>query len=562
VSFAYPAVLLLVAALVPLGAWLAARRERERGAALQRFGEPEVLARSSALPDRRRSARGSALQVAALGLGLVALARPQLGERPSELAHTGRDVLVLLDLSRSMNVADAAPTRLTAAKRAGWTVTSASPGDRVGLIVFGGSAFLQLPLTTDHAALRLFLDAASSDDLGDPATDIAAALAAAAKAFEHEGEEGRRAVLLLSDGESGEGGLEESLVELRKEQIPVFAVGIGTAAGGPVPADSSEAPEKYHRDHAGRVVVSRLELGDLRRAVEATGGALARWDRPEEVRRLTERLAHVPVRTLTAQKSQERADRFQWPLALGLLLLGLEMVIRRRVPMPALARPAVAALALWIAGCSLTARGERLYAEGKYSEAYDQFKAALARRRTPLLAYDAGNALYRMRRYEDAAKHFRDAAAEPPLRQRSLYNLGNALVRASEEATQPAEPLRQAIAAYETALRLDPADMDAKWNLEIALRRLGDDRRSGGSPGRGRNADYGRGDMNTPGYEGNPEAQVGAMAGGGFGSAEGESAEELTPEQARQLLESVQRQELSSHEGRPSERGPKGDRDW
>ena len=95
------------------------------------------------------------------------------------------------------------------------------------------------------------------------------------------------------------------------------------------------------------------------------------------------------------------------------------------------------------------------------------------------------------------------------------------------------EPLRQAIGAYEEALRLNPADSAAKWNLELALQRRGEDRESGGSPGRGRSADYGQGNMNVPGYEGNPEAAVGAMAGGGYGSGEGESAEELSEAQAR-----------------------------
>jgi hypothetical protein len=99
-------------------------------------------------------------------------------------------------------------------------------------------------------------------------------------------------------------------------------------------------------------------------------------------------------------------------------------------------------------------------------------------------------------------------------------------------------------------------------NLELALRRLGDDRTSGGSSGRGRNADYGQGNMNVPGYEGNPDAAVGAMAGGGFGSAEGESVEELTPEEARRLLEAVRRQQLTSHEGRRNKQSNKGDRDW
>jgi hypothetical protein len=118
------------------------------------------------------------------------------------------------------------------------------------------------------------------------------------------------------------------------------------------------------------------------------------------------------------------------------------------------------------------------------------------------------------------------------------------------------------VAAYEEALRLAPDDAEARWNLEVALRRIGDDRISGGSSGRGRAGDYGRGDNNVPGYEGNPDAAVGAMAGGGYGSAEGESVEELSPDEARRLLEAVERQQLTSHEGRRGGRGPTGERDW
>ena len=119
-----------------------------------------------------------------------------------------------------------------------------------------------------------------------------------------------------------------------------------------------------------------------------------------------------------------------------------------------------------------------------------------------------------------------------------------------------------AIGSYEEALRLDPGDVDAKWNLELALQRLEEDRNSGGSSGRGRNADYGRGNMNVPGYEGNPDAASGAMAGGGYGAGEGESVDTLDADQARQLLEAVQREQLQSHQGRKSPKGSEGDQDW
>jgi Ca-activated chloride channel family protein len=565
VSFAYPWLLPLGLLAVALAIWLLRRAEGAHRAALAAFGEVEVLRRSSMLVPPAQARTAARLRIAALGLGLLALTRPQVGERESEMVRTGRDVLLLLDLSRSMGVSDIGrETRLAAAKEHAWEVVSAYPGDRVGLVVFGGSAFLQMPFTSDRASLRLFLDAASPDNLGDPATDVSAALLTAVSAFEHEGEEGRRAVLIASDGESGEGNLEAAIAALRDEALPVFAIGVGTTRGGPVPADSSEAPEPYHRDHLGRVIVSRLEEEDLKTIAAATGGAYARGDRAEELRALVAALGRVQPRVLAARKTRELADRYQWPLGLMVVLLvWAELSSRAQRGILVGRARSLAALGMTaLLSCSPAHRGERLYHEARYPEAYDVFRRGLERDSSARLAFDAGAALYRLERYDEAVAAFRQAARMPELRQPSLYNLGNALVRAAEERPGEPAPLLDAVGAYEEALRLAPTDAGARWNLEVALRRLGDDRTGGGSSGRGRNADYGRGDNNVPGYEGNSDAAVGAMAGGGYGSAEGESAEELTADEARRLLEAVERQQLTAHEGRRSSRGPTGDRDW
>ena len=547
-SFAWPLVLLLGLVLLPLGVRAVLRGLRRGEEELQAFGEPAVLARGSTLGNAALARRRASLQLAAIGLGLLALARPQLGERQAELARTGRDLLLVLDLSRSMTVTDVTPSRLAAAKAAAWETISASPGDRVGLIVFGGSAFLQLPLTSDHAALKLFLDAASPDDLGDPATDIGTALATAGKVFEHEGDRGHRAVLLVSDGESGEGDLEAATTGLRAEGIPVFALGVGSTGGGPVPADSSEAPEKFHRDHIGRIAISKLEENELRNAAKLTGGAYARADRAEDRKVLRTALAKVRSRMLSARKSAERADRFQWPLALAVAALlgdlGLAGIFTRQRRRAAMARagasgvsgspagtgtqgarakepggrgPAssgpgssltgasrssgagaassgstgtgssaavgtassgrtVASLVLLLvstasAGCSrgsLDARkGERLYASGDFAGSAKALDRALAADSTPVRAYNAGNAYYRMRRYEDAAVRYRLAAAGPPaVRQPSVFNLGNSLVRAAEEAPERGQLLLDAIAAYEEAL----ARCEQKGNQVMAER--------------------------------------------------------------------------------------------
>lgn len=334
-SFGVPIFLALLALLLPVAVWGIIREQRRRRAELAAFGDEALLQSSSALPVRRLRPVGRGLRVGAVALGLVGLARPELGERPSSLARTGRDLLVLLDLSRSMNAGDGGSarspgnTRLDLAKHAIMSVLATSPGHRVALVVFGGSAFLQLPLTDDHAAFQRFLEAASTDDLGDPATDLSNALAAAATTFEHDGERGYQTVLLVSDGESGEGDVGPALTRLRRAGIPVFAVGVGTPEGAPVPADSTEAPERWHRDHIGRIVVSRLEENELRRAARETQGRYVRWA-GDAGRTLGAELGRLETRTISSRESLERIDRFQWPLGLAVLALALEPLIEAR----------------------------------------------------------------------------------------------------------------------------------------------------------------------------------------------------------------------------------------
>jgi Ca-activated chloride channel family protein len=324
-SFAYPGVLALASILVPLVGWAFVRGWRRRRKALSAFGDERLLAIGSVLPSARARLTGHALQLGAVTFGLVALARPQLGDRAASLAHSGRDVLVLLDLSRSMNAADDSLSRLVIAKDVIARVLAAVPEHRAGLVVFGGSAFLQLPLTENHAAFRRFLDAASTDDLGDPATDLSNALSAAATAFEHEGERGYQSILIASDGESVSGDVAPPLMRLKKAGIPVFSIGLGSPQGSPIPADSAAAPEKWHHDHIGRVVLSRLDEGDLRRAARETGGLYVRAT-PAAVQHLAAELARMETRRLSSRESTERIDRFQWPLALALLALAVAPV--------------------------------------------------------------------------------------------------------------------------------------------------------------------------------------------------------------------------------------------
>jgi Ca-activated chloride channel family protein len=184
-------------------------------------------------------------------------------------------------------------------------------------------------LTTNQAAFQRYLAAASTDDLGDPGTDLSGALRAAATTFEHEGERGYQSVLIVSDGESGPGDIGSQLSRLRGERIPVFALGIGTPEGAPIPADSAAAPEQWHRDHIGRIVRTRLEEGDLRRAARETGGIYSRLT--EEAPRIVgTELARSEQRVRPSGETMERVDRFQWPLAAAVLALAMEPLLGAR----------------------------------------------------------------------------------------------------------------------------------------------------------------------------------------------------------------------------------------
>ena len=567
--FAVPAVLILLVALPFAAAWLIRHAQAARAAALASLGDPAVLARTGLRVDPRSRRLRALLRTAALAAGLVALARPQGGEFDTRSNRSGRDLLVALDLSRSMLVQDADGTRLDRAKTLAKDLANQLPGDRVGLVIFGGAAFLQLPMTNDHAVFDRFLDAASSNAIDDPSTDISAALEVSRTVFEHEGGDGHRAIVLLTDGERSAGNLDRPLEKLGEVHVPVFAFGIGTPAGGFVPADpdmASDSASRWHRDNIGRPAESRLDEKTLRRITETSGGAYARWDDRAARKEMVAAIRKVAERPLGTQRVPQHVELFQWPLALAVLFLVLELLLAMtwgRHAAPAL----VAALLLMMVGCGGEAgpfrRAVRLYHKSRYPESFALYQG-LAQSKNPLVQLGAGNAGYRVSRYEDAAVSFQAAAAAAPpdLRVVAQYNLGNAWFRAGQASKERAADFYdRAIAAYEEVLLATPGDDNARWNLELALRKR-DEVESSGSPGRGGRALAGQSSGSQEGLNGEREQAIGAMAGGGSGDAAGESAEELSEEEARKLLESVERQQLSEHEGRrPKGNGGDG-RDW
>jgi Ca-activated chloride channel family protein len=329
-TFAAPAYLIALIGIPILGLTLV-RSERARRHVLRVFGAPELLAESSRLPNRRDRALGHSLVLVALSLGIVALARPQGESRTSAAVSAGADVLFVLDLSRSMGVTDVAPSRLGAAKQAMTVIAHALPNDRVGLVVFGGSAVLSLSPTLDHSTFQTFLDAAEPIDVPDPSTNLEDAVGVATAALDTSEEGTSRSIVLLSDGEDEEGKLEQAIQTLSKAHVRAFVIGVGTSPGGVVPDRDSVGLPVPHRDALGQPVVSHLVELNLQDIARRTGGAYVHWTgAPGDVWPIIDGLRRLPLRFHTGSVHGPEADEFQWPLALafGLLLLGSVVEMR------------------------------------------------------------------------------------------------------------------------------------------------------------------------------------------------------------------------------------------
>jgi len=305
--------------------WAAARR---RHRLLTRFADLK-LARQLAAPflPGVRALRAAAL-LFALTLIIFALVRPQYGKQAVILKREGRDIVFLLDTSLSMLADDIKPDRLARARFEITSLLSRLEGDRVSLVPFAGDAFVLCPLTTDYSALALFMDGVDTDIISQPGTNIARALEIGADAFDRKERE-YRVMILITDGEELEGDALETASKLRQQGIRLYAIGIGTPDGVPIPVrDARGAVTDYKRDSRGEVVMSRLGETLLVDLAHAGGGEYYRAGRNAiELDRIFEDIKKLEKRQLESREFSLYHDRYQWFLAAAILLLFFEPLL-------------------------------------------------------------------------------------------------------------------------------------------------------------------------------------------------------------------------------------------
>lgn len=329
----YLIAILLIPVLILFFWWSISRRK----ALLAKFGDIPLIMRATSGISYQRQAGKAAMILAALLFLSLAAAKPQIGTRMEMVKREGIDIMIAVDVSRSMEAMDVKPgpiSRLAKAKQEIRSLLNPEwlQGDRVGLMAFAGEAFINCPLTLDYSAARMFLDVMEPDFIPVPGTAIGSAIRKSIKGFNRR-ERKHKVLLLLTDGEDHGTKPEEAAEDARKEGIKIYAVGIGNPEGEPIPIFNKRGERiGFKKDEKGNVVVSKLNDEMLQKIAITTGGKYYRASPSElELDKIYEDIARMEKKELEGRLTLQYDDRFQWPLALALLFFVWEVFVPERV---------------------------------------------------------------------------------------------------------------------------------------------------------------------------------------------------------------------------------------
>lgn len=386
----------------------------------------------------------------------------------------GVDVMLVLDVSKSMLARDIKPSRLERAKQFLLRLVDQLPNDRIGLVLFAGRAYMQMPLTTDHGAAHMYIEEASPDVVPTQGTVIADALRMANSAFNSQ-ERKYKSIVLVSDGEDHDPDAAKVAKQLAGDGVLINTVGIGSPDGSPI---EDPATGELKKDQEGHTVISKLNEAELQQLATETNGTYVRLDNVEDALiTMSQQLDTAEKKAMSDNEFIDYKSYFQWFLAAALLLLLGELLLaerRRRKPAAAGARILVLAGISLMTSVSASAQttntlirsGNRAYKKKQVDRSVKDYQAAVDKAPdNPTANYNLGNAQFRKNEYDAATKSY-DASvshsgADKSMEEKGLYNKGVALAKQKK--------LQESIDAWESALKLDAADSEARENLEKAL---------------------------------------------------------------------------------------------
>ena len=467
---------LYLLAVIPVLALLRFMMTRTQKKRLKKFGDPQLVRQLMPDVSRWRPAVKFWLLQAALALIIVMLARPQFGTRISHEKRQGIETLIAMDISNSMLAEDVTPSRLDRCKMMVENLVDNFTDDKIGLIVFAGDAFIQLPITSDYVSAKMFLADIQPSMIRTQGTDIALAIRKAQNSFTQEENIGK-AIIVITDGEDHEGGAVEAAKEARKKGMRGYVLGVGSDGGSPIPDGNGG----YMKDRSGNTVMTRLNQDMCRQIAQAGGGAYIHVDNNSDAQRqLDNELAKLAKKETESTVFSEYDEQFQAVGILVLLLLIAELCILecknpllRNVRFFKGKRRYSSAMTLLMLMTAMAANaqndrdyireGNRNFRSGKFAEAEVSYRKSIEKNpRNPQAAYNLGNALFAQKKDSAAVVAYESGVQlETSAIRKSMgyHNMG--------VVCQSHKMFSEAIEAYKNALRLNPKDDEARYNLEI-----------------------------------------------------------------------------------------------
>jgi Ca-activated chloride channel homolog len=262
---------------------------------------------------------------------IVAAADPQVGTRVEEVKQAGIDVYICLDVSLSMQAQDIKPSRLEKAKYEIANLINKLHGDRIGLIVFAGEAYVQFPLTTDYSAANLFLNAVDVNSVPEPGTAIASAVALATKSFDYKYNT-QRVIVVITDGEDHQGDIDKAVADATDKGIKIYTIGLGSPDGVPIPVLNDKGQQTgFKLDSNGNIVITKLDEATLQRIASEGGGKYFRGsNNQDELDLIYKDLSGFTKTEYGVKKVTNYEDRFYYFLAPAIFLLLLEYFLTER----------------------------------------------------------------------------------------------------------------------------------------------------------------------------------------------------------------------------------------
>lgn len=308
--------------LIPVGYAVQRRLRRNR---LRRFGDEELVRQLMPSYSGTKGWVRTIITTVALFFFLVGLARPQIGAKLSEHEARGAEIMICLDVSNSMLAEDYSPNRLDRAKLAISRIVDRLQDDRIGLIVFAGSSFVQLPITTDYVSAKMFLNTIDTQSVPIQGTAMGDAIFTALRSFSAQSEKSR-AMILITDGENHEDDAVDAARQAAEMGVKVYTIGVGSTQGQPIPMDGD-----LLKDREGNIVVTRLDESTLQQVAQAGGGAYVHAGNEEfGLNPIIDDIRKMEDEEFSSVVFEEFDEQYMYFFAIAFALLVLEMLIGDR----------------------------------------------------------------------------------------------------------------------------------------------------------------------------------------------------------------------------------------